>query len=53
VDAHLAAVGRETLADAVHRGRPDTDAGSPVTVELAGSQVTIRLRALGGGPADT
>jgi isoleucyl-tRNA synthetase len=50
VEAHLAAVARETLADAVQRGRPEGEAGAPVTVDLSGGPVTIWLRAAPGGP---
>jgi isoleucyl-tRNA synthetase len=49
VEPHLVAVARETLADAVHQGRPDGDAPASVTVELAGAQVMIWLRAASGG----
>ena len=51
VEPHLASVGRETLADAVHRERPADGAGSSVTVELASAQVTIWLRAAHSGSA--
>jgi isoleucyl-tRNA synthetase len=50
VDSHLAAVARETLADTVHRARPDGEVGPSVTVDLSGGQVTIWLRAIPGGP---
>ena len=49
VEPHLAAVARETLADSVHRGRPDDETAHAVTVELAGRPVTIWLRAVHGG----
>jgi isoleucyl-tRNA synthetase len=49
VEPHLATVAHETLADAVHRARPDGEAGQPVTVELSGGSVTIWLRAVRGG----
>jgi isoleucyl-tRNA synthetase len=50
VEQHLATVARDTLADAVHRQRPASDAGEPVTVELARGRVTIWLRAAQGEP---
>jgi len=50
VEPHLAGLARETLADTVHRGRPDAAVEPSVTVELSGGQVTIWLRALDRGP---
>jgi hypothetical protein len=41
----LAGVARETLAEEMHRGRPDGETGHSVTVELAAAPVTIWLRA--------
>jgi isoleucyl-tRNA synthetase len=48
VEPHLAAVARETLADAVTQGRPDWAKGEGVTVELSGGSATIWLRAIPG-----
>jgi isoleucyl-tRNA synthetase len=50
VEPHLAGVARETLADTVHRRRPDGDVGPSVTIELSAARVTIWLRALHDGP---
>ncbi len=46
VEPHLASVARETLADRVTRGRGETTAGAPVTVELSEGTATISLREL-------
>jgi isoleucyl-tRNA synthetase len=50
VEAHLAAVARETLAETLTSGRPTADLGEGVTVELSAGSVTIWLRAVQGGP---
>jgi isoleucyl-tRNA synthetase len=50
VEPHLTALARETLADALTRGRPEAALGEGVTVELAGGPVTIWLRSVQGGP---
>jgi isoleucyl-tRNA synthetase len=53
VEAHLATMARETLADDVVKGQPVSGDGAsqPVTVELSGGPVTIALRAIADGPA--
>jgi isoleucyl-tRNA synthetase len=53
VEAHLAGVARETLADDVIPDRPGAADGAsePVTVELSGGPATIALRAVADGSA--
>jgi isoleucyl-tRNA synthetase len=50
VERHLPAVARETLADAVTRGRPAADLGEGVSADLSGGTVRIWLRPIQGGP---